>query len=301
MHAAVLKEEVMELLVRDEGGYYVDGTLGEGGHSRAILQLLNDSGRLLGLDRDARAVAAARESFRGEKRLVLEHGSFGRIGEFAARHGWSGMVQGVLLDLGLCSAQLEDPARGFSFSRDGFPDMRYDTSRGLHAAQWLQKVSQEELRRVLRDYGEEPQASRIAAAIVAERRRTPIESTRRLAEVIRAAQQLRRGGRHPATRSFQAIRIFINQELEELRRGLQQIPALLKRGGRLAVISFHSLEDRIVKTFFRERSGRLPRQPGVEEAPRDLKIVARLIRPGGAEIARNHRARSALLRVAERL
>ncbi|HSN71515.1 MAG TPA: 16S rRNA (cytosine(1402)-N(4))-methyltransferase RsmH, partial [Steroidobacteraceae bacterium] len=257
------------------------------------------------IDRDPAAVAAARERFGGESRLTVALGTFGRIAEFAAASGMDQGVMGVLFDLGVSSPQLDAAERGFSFTQDGPLDMRMDPSAGPSAADWLARVSERELARVLREYGEERFARRIARAIVAARRLQPITRTLQLADLVARAVPTREAGKHPATRTFQAIRIEVNRELEELQVALEQSVALLAGGGRLCVISFHSLEDGIVKRFMQRESQGDPVWAGLPEIPDHararLRRVGRATRPGAAEVERNPRARSAVLRVAERL
>jgi 16S rRNA (cytosine1402-N4)-methyltransferase len=280
---------------------YVDGTFGRGGHSAAILALLGVRGRLFAFDQDP---AAAASCALADRRLELIHGRFSTMTAELAARGVP-RVSGVLLDLGVSSPQLEEAGRGFSFAKDGPLDMRMDPTRGETAAEWLNRATEQEIREVVATYGEERFAKQVAGAIVAARSREPFRTTGQLAQVVGGAVRTREPGRHPATRTFQALRIFINQELEELEVTLPQAMALLEPGGRLAVISFHSLEDRRVKHFIRDASAadKLPRGLPVRakdlpEAP--LRAVGRAIRPSAAEIAANPRARSATLRVAER-
>jgi len=297
-HRPVLLEEVLEVLDVRAQGRYVDATYGRGGHARAILARLGPEGRLLVLDRDPEAVAHARARLGADPRVDVAHASFARLGELLDGRGWRGRVDGVLMDLGVSSPQLEDPARGFSFLREGPLDMRMDPAAGESAAEWLARAPEREIARVLRDYGEERYARRIARAIVRAR---PLRTTRELAEVVAAAVPRREPGRHPATRTFQAIRIHVNRELEALRAGLEQAVEALAPGGRIAVISFHSLEDRIVKRFLRARARPAPPAPGLPAPPPTLRLLGRPRRPGEAEVAANPRARSAVLRAAERL
>jgi len=304
-HRPVLLNEVLEGLNIRPTGIYVDGTYGRGGHARAIVQRLGPDGRLLAIDRDPQAVAAARAMFTAEPRVIVERGRFAELERLSEHHGVKGKVDGILLDLGVSSPQLDAAARGFSFRLDGPLDMRMDPDAGLSAAQWLARASEREITVVLRDYGEERYATRIARAIVAQRSVAPIETTGQLADVIRAANPSREKGKDPATRSFQAIRIFINQELDDLRTCLDQSIRVLAPGGRLAVISFHSLEDRIVKRFIRReaRGDEFPPDMPVRQAdlkPR-LRALGKARRPGAHEVQANPRARSAVLRVAERL
>ncbi len=297
-HRPVLLEEVLEVLDVRAQGRYVDATYGRGGHARAILARLGPGGRLLVLDRDPEAVAHARARLGADPRVDVAHASFARLGELLDARGWRGRVDGVLMDLGVSSPQLEDPARGFSFLREGPLDMRMDPAAGESAADWLARAPEREIARVLRDYGEERYARRIARAIVRAR---PLRTTRELAEVVAAAVPRREPGRHPATRTFQAVRIHVNRELEALRAGLEQAVEALAPGGRIAVISFHSLEDRIVKRFLRARARPASPAPGLPAPPPTLRLLGRPRRPGEAEVAANPRARSAVLRAAERL
>jgi len=305
IHTPVLLEESLEALVIDPDGIYVDGTFGRGGHARALLARLGAAGSLLGLDRDPQAVAAGRALARRDPRFAMEHMPISRMEEVARRCGLWGRVSGLLLDLGVSSPQLEALNRGFSFSADGPLDMRMDTSGGRTAAQWLAQAGEEEIARVLRDYGEERRAGRIARAIVRARGERPLVTTHALGRIVAAANPNREPGKHPATRTFQAIRIHINRELNELGACLAGVCGLLTAGGRLVVISFHSLEDRIVKRFIRDeaRGDRFPRglPVTVREMNTRLRPVGRPVRPSGAEVAANSRARSALMRVAERL
>src|SRR6476620_5329712 len=298
-HVPVLLEEAVNALRVREGETYVDGTFGRGGHSKAILARLGVRGRLLAFDQDPAAVS---DRALEDPRLELIHARFSTMHEALAARG-IGEVAGVLLDLGTSSPQLDEPARGFSFSRDGPLDMRMDTSRGATAADFVNRAEESALREVIAEYGEERFAKQVAAAIVSARRLEPIRTTRQLAEIVGRAVRTREPGQHPATRTFQALRIHLNQELEELEVTLPQAADLLKPGGRLAVVSFHSLEDRIVKTFIRDRStaDKLPR--GVPVRARDLPTpqlteVGRAIRASEAEVRRDPRARSAVLRVA---
>lgn len=305
LHAPVLLDEVMAHLGVREDGVYIDCTFGRGGHSRAILARLGDTGRLLAIDRDPEAAKAAAALGTRDGRVLAERGRFSGLGDMVQRRGWGGRIDGVLFDLGVSSPQLDDPARGFSFSGDGPLDMRMDPRSGPSAAEWLSRAGRDEIASVLYAYGEERHARRVARAIVAAREQAPIDTTRRLAEVVAAATPQSAGRRHPATRAFLALRLKVNQELEELSAALPQALEVLGRGGRLLVIAFHSLEDRIVKRFLRAeaRASRPPRQfpvPAREPPPR-ICLIAGPIRPPAAEVARNPRCRSAVLRVAERL
>jgi len=294
----------LEALAIDPDGIYLDGTFGRGGHARALLARLGASGRLLALDRDPRAVAVGAVLARGDARFAMEHAPISRMEEVARRYGIFGRVSGLLLDLGVSSPQLDEPDRGFSFSADGPLDMRMNTSEGQTAAEWLGRAEEGEIARVLHEYGEERFARRISRAILRARAQAPIVTTSALARIVACANPRREMGKHPATRTFQAIRIHINRELAELRACLDGVCGLLCTGGRLVVISFHSLEDRIVKRFIRDeaRGERFPRGLPVtarETSPR-LRPVGKPVRPSSAEVAANPRARSALMRVAER-
>lgn len=288
-----------------EGGIFVDGTYGRGGHSAAILAGIGDSGHLLALDRDPEATANALTRFAGEQRFEIEQRGFAMMGDAIDKRGWNGRVNGILLDLGVSSPQLDDADRGFSFLRDGPLDMRMDPQRGESAADWLNHAKEQDIIRVLRAYGEERFARRIAVAIVARRQQSPLQTTAELAQLIeQAVPKKREPGKHPATRSFQAIRIHINRELEQLEQVLPQCLQALAPAGRLAVISFHSLEDRIVKRFMREHSRPpfVPREipiTAAQECP-PLRLIGKAQRATAAELKNNPRARSAVLRVAEK-
>ncbi len=298
-HRPVLLEEVLEALDVRAAGRYVDATYGRGGHAAAVLACLGPAGRLLVLDRDPEAVAHARAHLGGDPRVRVAQGSFAALAGLVAAQGWAGRVDGILMDLGVSSPQLDDPGRGFSFLRDGPLDMRMDPAAGESAADWLNRAPEREIARVIAEYGEERHARRIARAIVRAR---PLRRTAELAEVVARAVPGREPGKHPATRTFQAIRIHVNRELEALRAGLAQAVEALAPGGRLVVISFHSLEDRIVKRFLRGEARPAPPAPGLPppRAPR-LRLLGGPVRPGAAEVAANPRARSAVLRAAERL
>jgi 16S rRNA (cytosine1402-N4)-methyltransferase len=305
VHTPVLLDEVLEWLNIHEGGVYIDCTFGRGGHDQAILQRLGPNGRLLAMDRDPAAVAAARSLEEEDRRFSIQQGSFTMIEQLANKEGVTGKVDGVLFDLGVSSPQLADPKRGFSFSHEGPLDMRMDIESGMSAAEWLGKAPHEAIADVLWRYGEERFSRRIARAIVEARGLAPIETTKALAEIISRAKPVWEKDIHPATRSFQAIRIFINRELEELAAALPQAVRVLALGGRLLVISFHSLEDRIVKRFMRTEARGEAYPRGVPaplmEAHHRLKLVGRAIRPSEMEVSLNPRARSAVLRVAERV
>jgi 16S rRNA (cytosine1402-N4)-methyltransferase len=302
-HASVLLEEAVEALALQPAGVYVDCTFGRGGHSRLILERLGPEGRLIAFDRDPEAVEAA--SGIDDPRFTIVHAAFSELGRRLEALG-TVRVHGILLDLGVSTPQLDSAGRGFSFRRDAPLDMRMDPSHGTPAAHWLATASESELREVIRTYGEERFAKQIAAAIVAARARGPLERTRQLAALVAEAVPTRERGQDPATRTFQALRIHVNRELEELALVLPQCLDLLQPGGRLVVVSFHSLEDRIVKRFMREhaRADTLPARLPVRA--RDLPqpklcIVGRPRRPQAAEVIANPRARSAIMRVAERL
>jgi 16S rRNA (cytosine1402-N4)-methyltransferase len=303
-HLSVLFEEAVEALNISPTGTYVDGTFGRGGHSGAILERLDAGGRLLAFDKDPDAVAFAQDVYGGDDRFTIEQGSFAMLEQFTQEHGLTGKVDGILLDLGVSSPQLDAAERGFSFLRDGPLDMRMDTSTGMNAAEWLETASAEEISQVLKEFGEERFAKRIARAIVQVRTENPIRTTGQLAAVIEQAVPTRERDKHPATRSFQAIRIFINRELEDLRHVLDQSLRILAPRGRLVVISFHSLEDRIVKRFVRDHSRGDDFPPGlpvtVEMLRPKLKTIGKARRPSEEEVGLNPRARSAVLRVAER-
>lgn len=304
-HTPVLLDEVLAGLAVQAEGRYCDATFGRGGHSAAILARLGPAGRVCAIDRDPEAIAAGRARFADEPRLALVRGPFGRLGELVRAVGWEGGLQGVLLDLGVSSPQLDEATRGFSFMQDGPLDMRMDNESGSSAAQWLARAGEREIADVLFTLGEERFARRIARAIVAARATAPIQTTRRLAELVAAAVPTREPGKHPATRAFQAIRIHVNRELEEAQAALPQAVGLLAPGGRLCVISFHSLEDRLVKRFMRREAQGDPVYAGLPDVPAHarprLRLVGGAVMPGAAEVASNPRARSAVLRVAERL
>ncbi len=305
-HTPVLLNETIAALAPQGDKVFIDCTFGRGGHCRQLLIALGAGGRVLALDRDREAVAMARRVAATDTRLQVVHARFSELLRLVARYPEFAQVDGILLDLGISSPQLSDPVRGFSFSCDGPLDMRMDDSTGIPLAQWLATASSKQIRDVIRDYGEERQAALIARTIVNARARQPITSTARLAQLISQARQgWHRGAAiHPATRSFQAFRIFINGELEELKAVLPTSLKLLRDGGRIAVISFHSLEDRIVKRFFRStaRADQAPRKlPLLQALIRpQLRASGKAIRPSAVEIERNPRARSATLRVAER-
>ena len=306
-HKPVLLDEVLAGLAVKADGRYCDATFGRGGHTTAILASLGPAGRVCAIDRDPEAIAAGRERFASEPRLTLVRGSFGRLEELVRAAGWEGELQGVLLDLGVSSPQLDEARRGFSFMQDGPLDMRMDNESGVSAAQWLARAGEREIVDVLFTLGEEKFSRRIARAIVAARAAAPVTTTRQLADIVAGAVPTREPGKHPATRTFQAIRIHVNRELEEVEAALPQAVKLLAPGGRLCVISFHSLEDRLVKRFVRREAQGDPVYAGLPLAsvpaharPR-LKLVGGAVMARDEEVAGNPRARSAVLRVAERI
>ena len=310
VHVPVLAAEAVEALGLRPGGRYVDATYGRGGHARRLVDALGPDGALLALDRDLEAEADARARFGDEPRFSFARANFAALGEVVAAAGWSGRVDGVLADIGVSSPQLDAAERGFGFSRDGALDMRMDTASGESAAEWLAHVDEATLAGVLKEFGEERYAKRIAGAIVAARTEAPILRTGRLAEIVKAAHPRWERHHHPATRTFQAIRIAVNGELDALRELIRSAAGALASGGRLAVISFHSLEDRIVKRALRRPppDPSLPRHlppptpvPGAAAAPvHPWRPVGKALRASAAETAANPRARSAVLRVAER-
>ncbi len=305
-HRTVLLDEAIDALDLDEGkradGIYIDGTFGRGGHSRLLLSRLGANGRLVAFDKDPMAIATAEQIT--DPRFSIVHDSFATMGEALRARGIS-KVDGILLDLGISSPQVDDAGRGFSFRNDGPLDMRMDTTRGISAAEWIASATEQHLEKVIRDYGEERFAFQIAKAIVARRAVEPISSTRQLAAIVANAVKTREKGKDPATRSFQAIRIFINKELEDLEAGLSAAYDLLAPGARMSVISFHSLEDRIVKQFLASKAKvaqpdrRLPIR--AVDLPQPLMKLIAKIKPSVLEVDANPRARSAVLRVAERL
>jgi len=303
LHRSVLLREAVDALVVDPAGFYIDGTFGRGGHSALVLEKLSPEGRLLAVDKDPQAIAYAGERFAGEPRFQIWHGSFADMDQAAA--SMAGQGDGILLDLGVSSPQLDQAERGFSFLHDGPLDMRMDTSRGMSAADWVNSESEAELARVFKEYGEERFARRMAGAIVRRRGEKPFERTLDLAEVVKAANPAWEKGKHPATRVFQAIRIHVNGELDDLQQALEKSLSLLKPGGRLVVISFHSLEDRMVKRFIREKEKgpQLPRGLPVMESQiqKTLKSVGKAVKAEGREIDENVRSRSAVMRIAEKL
>jgi 16S rRNA (cytosine1402-N4)-methyltransferase len=304
-HSAVLIDQVRDALAITADGFYVDATFGRGGHTARILEALGPVGRVLALDRDPQAIAAGRARFGGERRITLVQSSFADLAAIVSREAPRRAVGGVLFDLGVSSPQFDRPERGFSFRLEGPLDMRMDPSHGEPVAAWLSRAGIDEIRTVIAELGEERFARRIARAIVERRGRLPITTTTDLAAIVADAVPTREYGKHPATRTFQALRMHVNDELGQLDRGLEAAHAVLARGGRLVAISFHSLEDRRVKEFMRRHAtvdpalAALPVVP--PEARPTLRLVGRKRRPDAAEIARNPRARSAVLRAAEKL
>ncbi|MFA5679485.1 MAG: 16S rRNA (cytosine(1402)-N(4))-methyltransferase RsmH [Pseudomonas sp.] len=303
-HISVLLSEALEGLAVRPDGLYIDGTFGRGGHSRAILARLSAEGRLLGFDKDPEAIRVGNQLAAEDGRFVVVQRSFADMAEELRTRGLHGQVDGVLLDLGVSSPQLDDPERGFSFLNDGPLDMRMNPDVGQSAAEWINSADESDIATVLWEYGEERFSRRMAKAIVSRRAEQPFTRTADLAEVIKVANPAWEKHKHPATRAFQGIRIFINRELEDLAEGLQAALSVLAPGGRLVVISFHSLEDRQVKQFMRReaKGAPLPRNLPVRDA--DIKVsmnlVGKAIKPSAEEVVANPRARSAVLRVAEK-
>lgn len=305
LHTPVLLQEVLAALDIRAGGRYLDATFGRGGHSAAILERVGPQGAVIALDRDPAAMAAGRERFANDGRMTLVSSAFSRLSTVVAQMGLAGAIDGVLLDLGVSSPQLDDASRGFSFIQDGPLDMRMDDTAGASAVEFIAKAPEHEIARVIRDYGEDRFARRIARAIVAARREAPIVRTLQLAAIVAQSIPSREPGKHPATRTFQAIRIQVNHEFEEIRAALAGSLTVLAPGGRLCVISFHSLEDGIVKRFMQEQSQEDPVYAGLPDVPAHarpkLRRIGKAIHPTEQEIAANPRARSAVMRVAERV
>jgi 16S rRNA (cytosine1402-N4)-methyltransferase len=305
-HISVLLDEAVDGLAIVEDGCYIDCTFGRGGHSSLILSKLSNKGRLIAIDRDPSAIAAA-EKFKDDPRFLIEHQGFAHLEEIVEKHGLTEKVQGVLLDLGVSSPQLDEAERGFSFMKDGPLDMRMDTSRGQTAAQWLAYADVEDICWVLRTFGEENHAWRIANAIVDAREETPFTRTGELAKLIKTTAPQREIKKHPATRSFQAIRMYINSELEQIEKVLSASLNVLAENGRLVVISFHSLEDRMVKQFMKKNSQgkKVPRGLPISEDELNkgikMRLVGRKLKPSKTEVEENVRSRSSVLRIAERL
>jgi len=301
----VLLREVLAALDIRAGGRYVDATFGRGGHSAAILERVGPQGAVIAFDRDPAAIAAGRERFANDGRMTLVSSAFSRLSAVMAEMGLTGAIDGVLLDLGVSSPQLDDASRGFSFMQDGPLDMRMDDSTGSSAADFVAKAPEHDIARVIRDFGEERFAKRIARAIVNARREAPIVRTAQLADIVARSIPTREPGKHPATRTFQAIRIQVNQEFEEIRAALAGSLAALAPQGRLCVISFHSLEDTLVKRFMQQHSQEDPVYAGLPDVPAHarpkLKRIGKAIHPSEEEVAANPRSRSSVLRVAERV
>lgn len=304
-HRSVLLQESMTGLAIQSDGIYVDGTFGRGGHSRAILEQLNQSGRLIAIDKDLEAIDHAQKHFANDPRFTIAHGSFAQLGEIAEQLGVYGQINGILLDLGMSSPQIDNPDRGFSFMHEGPLDMRMDSTQPLDAARFINEADAVEMTTVFRQYGEERFAGRIARAIIAAREEAPILTTAVLAEIVKEANPKWEKHKHPATRVFQAIRIHINQELTDLTDCLKQSVDALSVGGRLVVISFHSLEDRIVKQFMRSEEQGIQPPLGVPIKAADIKThfkrVGKAIKPHQDEIKENVRSRSAVLRIGEKI
>jgi 16S rRNA (cytosine1402-N4)-methyltransferase len=304
-HTTVLLHEAVDALVTDTDGFYVDGTFGRGGHTAELLGRLSDQGSVLAIDKDPQAISAGQQRFAKDARLQLFHGSFADLQNVAAEMGKTGEISGVLLDLGVSSPQLDQAERGFSFMRDGPLDMRMDTSRGMSAAEWIATADEQDIARVIKEYGEERFARRMASAVVKERVKAPITGTVQLAGILAAAHPAWERGKHPATKAFQAIRIFINRELEDLEDLLAQVIDNLKVGGRLVIISFHSLEDRRVKRFIRDQQQgiKLPKNLPIRDVDRGVRLVkvGKAIKPAVTEVDGNIRSRSAVMRIAERV
>ena len=302
-HQTVLLEEAVRALITNRDGTYIDCTYGRGGHSAAIAAALSSDGRLLVIDRDLAAVDHARQTFADDPRVIVQHGPFSRLKEFVEAHGLE-TLDGVLMDLGVSSPQIDQGERGFSFQQSGPLDMRMDQGSGETAEAWIASASEEDITLVLKQYGEERFARRIARNIVAARTEGPISTTDRLVEIVEMSIPRREKHKHPATRTFQAIRIQVNRELEELETCLADVIELLKSGGRVVVISFHSLEDRLVKRFFRrlEKGDDLPSRLPIrdDQLNRKVRILGKPVKPSASEVADNRRARSSIMRIAEK-
>lgn len=305
VHQSVLLQEAIDSLAIKADGIYIDGTFGRGGHSRAILQHLSASGRLIAIDKDPEAIDYAKQNFCNDPRFQIYHGSFANLAKFAEQAQVFGRVDGILLDLGVSSPQLDNPERGFSFMQAGPLDMRMDLHQSLSAADFINETAAEDMAHIFREYGEERFAGRIARAIVAERATSPIKTTEVLAEIVKQANPKWEKHKHPATRVFQAIRIHINKELTDLTTGLELALNVLAVGGRLVVISFHSLEDRLVKQFMRAKEQGQRPPIGVpirnEDIKTSFKRIGKAIKASDDEVKQNIRARSAILRIGEKL
>ncbi len=306
VHVTVLLDEAVEGLAIKPDGIYVDGTFGRGGHSKHILKQLGEKGKLIAIDRDPEAITAAK-ALEQDQRFKIVHGEFAKLATYIDDLGLAGQIDGVLLDLGVSSPQLDAPERGFSFRHDGPLDMRMNNKQGKTAAQWINTAKAEDIAWVLKTYGEERFAKKIARAIVHDRDDTPFTQTKQLADLIARILPSKEKNKHPATRSFQAIRIYINSELEQIEQALEGSLSVLKPGGHLSVISFHSLEDRLVKHFIRKHSQgqQVPRGLPITDKELDqtkkLKATSKAIKPSAAEIEANPRSRSSVLRTAQRL
>jgi len=304
-HVTVLLNEAVDALVTNPAGFYVDGTFGRGGHSALVLEHLSPEGRLLGIDKDLSAIVVATERFAQDSRFEIAHGSFAELAELIESRGLTGKVDGVLLDLGVSSPQLDEAERGFSFQNDGPLDMRMDQTRGQSAADWVNTAAEADIAYVLKEFGEERFAKRMARAVVTEREKTPFTRTKHLAEVIKEANPAWEKGKHPATRAFQAIRIYVNNELTDLDAVLEQALKVLAVGGRLVVISFHSLEDRVVKRFIRRQELGDPVPRGLpirdEQLNKRMRSCGKAIKASDGEVDVNVRSRSAIMRVAEKI
>lgn len=304
-HITVLLQEAVDSLIANPTGMYVDGTFGRGGHSGLILSKLSADGHLMAIDKDLAAIDVAKQKFSTDARFEIVHGSFAQMKEFAEARGIVGKIDGVLLDLGVSSPQLDDAERGFSFMHDGPLDMRMDQTRGQSAAEWVNTAPEEEIAWVIKEFGEEKFAKRMARAIVQERAKKPFERTKHLAEVIKEANPAWEKHKHPATRAFQAIRIHINNELGDLESVLEQALDILAVGGRLVVISFHSLEDRLVKRFIRRQEQGDPVPFGIplrdEQLNKRLRSCGKAQKASDGEVEDNVRSRSAVMRVAEKI
>ncbi len=304
-HDSVLLEPAVTALISPEEGVYIDGTFGRGGHSRAILSRVDQSARLFAFDKDPQAIAVANQLNSEDSRFEIIHDSFANMAEQMQQRDLIGKVDGVLLDLGVSSPQLDDAERGFSFMKDGPLDMRMDNSKGLSAQAWLAKASEEEIADVLWQYGEERYSRRIAKGIVLARDEAPITTTLQLAEIVKKSHPKWDKHKHPATRAFQGIRIFINNELQDVERCLEASLQVLKPGGRLVVISFHSLEDRMVKRFMKaqEKGKQHPRHLPImeDDTGKTMRCIGKAIKPSAEELKVNVRARSAVMRIAEKL
>ena len=303
-HQTVLLDEAVAALITDTSGRYIDGTFGRGGHSRKILEALSVDGQLLGIDKDPEAISSADELKSEDDRFAIYHGSFKELDDAASEQGWSG-VTGILLDLGVSSPQIDDASRGFSFLNDGPLDMRMNPEKGLSAEQWIACADVKEIITVLKEYGEERFAKRIAGAIVEARESGVIDTTAKLQKIVADANPAWEKGKNPATRAFQAIRIKVNDELTDLEEVLETASEALKPGGRLVVISFHSLEDRMVKRFMRKKAKGDEPPAGVpireDEIHRPFALVGKAVKPSKKEVEHNVRSRSAVMRVMEKL